>query len=59
MLREAAAAGRPVFFPHGHYLVRGTVFIPVGSIIVGELWSQITGTGSFFQDVDSPQPIVR
>jgi glucan 1,3-beta-glucosidase len=28
--------GTPVFFPAGVYLVEGTVFVPTGSVIVGE-----------------------
>lgn len=41
-----SAAGAPFFFPAGVYLVEGTIHIPVGSIIVGEGWSQIMGAGS-------------
>jgi glucan 1,3-beta-glucosidase len=37
----ASSVGTPVFFPAGVYLVAGTVFVPVGSIIVGEGWSQV------------------
>ncbi|KAF9871949.1 hypothetical protein CkaCkLH20_10581 [Colletotrichum karsti] len=59
ILKSAAAGGRPVFFPSGVYLVEKTVFIPVGSIIIGEAWSQIMGTGSFFSDESKPQPVIR
>jgi glucan 1,3-beta-glucosidase len=51
--------GRVIFFPAGIYSVEGTVFIPIGSIIVGEGWSQIRGSGSFFEDQDSPNVMVR
>ena len=51
--------GTPIFFPGGIYLVQGTVQIPVDSIIVGSSWSQIMGTGSYFEDVDNPQIMVR
>ena len=51
--------GTPIFFPAGIYQVQGTVQIPVGSIIVGSAWSQIMGTGSYFQDVNNPQVMVR
>ena len=54
-----SAAGAPVFFPAGVYLVEGTIHIPVGSIIVGEGWSQIMGTGSFFADEQTPQVMVE
>ncbi|KAI6087379.1 glycoside hydrolase family 55 protein [Hypoxylon rubiginosum] len=33
--------GTPIYFPSGVYLVEKTVEIPVGSIIVGELWPQV------------------
>lgn len=37
-----SSVGNPVFFPAGIYLVKDTIFIPVGSIIVGEAWSQVS-----------------
>ncbi|KAH7303156.1 pectate lyase superfamily protein-domain-containing protein, partial [Stachybotrys elegans] len=55
----ASNVGKPIFFPAGIYYVQKTVFIPVGSIIVGELWSQIMGTGAFFADENDPQVMVR
>ncbi|AEO70912.1 glycoside hydrolase family 55 protein [Thermothielavioides terrestris NRRL 8126] len=51
--------GTPIFFPAGIYQVQGTVQVPVGSIIVGSAWSQIRGTGSYFEDADNPQVMVR
>jgi hypothetical protein len=51
--------GSPIFFPAGIYLVKGTVHVPVGSIIVGEGWSQIMGTGSYFEDELNPKVMVR
>lgn len=51
--------GKLIFFPAGIYLVEGTVKIPPGSIIVGEGWSQIMATGSYFQDQDNPQVMVQ
>jgi hypothetical protein len=33
--------GRPIYFPSGIYLVQGTVFVPPGSVIIGELWPQV------------------
>lgn len=32
--------GKPIFFPAGVYQVQNTVKVPVGSIILGEGWSQ-------------------
>ncbi|RHZ63561.1 hypothetical protein CDV55_106217 [Aspergillus turcosus] len=51
--------GSPIFFPAGIYLVQGTVYVPVGSIIVGEGWSQIMGTGSYFEDEVNPKVMVQ
>lgn len=49
----------PVFFPAGVYLVRGTVHVPVGSVIVGEGWSQIMATGPFFEDETTPHVMIQ
>jgi len=48
-----------IFFDHGVYLVNSTITIPAGTQIIGEAWSQIMGYGSAFQNVNSPQPVVR
>lgn len=55
----SADVGSPIFFPAGIYIVQGTVYIPVGSIIVGEGWSQIMGTGPYFEDELNPQVMVQ
>jgi len=51
--------GSLIYFPAGIYLVEGTVDVPPGSIIVGEGWSQIMATGSYFENQDDPQVMVR
>lgn len=38
----SSSIGTPVFFPAGIYQVKGTVNVPVGSIIVGHGWSQVS-----------------
>ncbi|KAJ5461211.1 uncharacterized protein N7458_002763 [Penicillium daleae] len=55
----SSSVGKPVFFPAGIYQVESTVKVPVGSIIVGEGWSQIMGTGSYFEDASNPQVMVQ
>lgn len=57
--QSAAASSLVVFIPFGVYKVTGTIFIPVGSRIVGEAWPQIMGTGSFFADATSPKVMVQ
>ena len=56
----AAQAGRTiVYFPHGTYIVTGTINIPVGSKIVGEAWSQIMASGAAFSDMNNPKVVVK
>ena len=50
----SANVGKPIFFPAGVYLVKGTIFIPVNSVLVGEGWSQIMATGDFFKNETNP-----
>lgn len=52
-------AGSLIFFPAGVYLVQSTVKIPVGSLIIGSGWSQIMGTGSYFQNEAKPQVMIQ
>ncbi|KAF3929479.1 hypothetical protein ABW19_dt0200131 [Dactylella cylindrospora] len=53
------ANGRPVFFPAGIYQVKGTVFVPVGTRMVGEGWSQIMGYDDYFNDEHEPKVMVK
>lgn len=56
----AAQAGRTiVYFPAGTYIVTDTVFVPVGSKIVGEAWSQIMASGAKFADMNNPKTVVK
>lgn len=48
-----------VYFPAGSYIVTSTVTVPKGSILVGELWSQIMGSGAAFSDINKPTAIVK
>ncbi|KAJ3274118.1 hypothetical protein HDV01_003401 [Terramyces sp. JEL0728] len=47
------------FFPMGSYIIKSTITVPVGTRMVGETWSQIQATGSFFADPKNPQPAIR
>lgn len=55
----SANVGKPIFFPAGVYLVEGTVFVPVNSVLVGEGWSQIMATGDYFGNEADPQVVIR
>jgi len=48
-----------IFFDAGSYLVTSTLFIPDGTIIVGEIWSEIMGSGPRFGDPTHPVPVVK
>lgn len=40
-------------------MVSSTITFPAGTIVVGEAWSTIMGYGSYFQNYNSPQVVVR
>lgn len=46
-------------FDAGTYLVKKTIFVPAGTIIVGEMFSVIMGSGAAFQNQGSPTPVLR
>ncbi|KAF2793031.1 glycoside hydrolase family 55 protein [Melanomma pulvis-pyrius CBS 109.77] len=51
--------GFQIFFPFGVYMISDTLKVPVGSLIVGQAWSQIMAYGTKFQDASSPRVMVR
>lgn len=59
VLLYAAQQQKIAYFPFGDYRVESTLLIPVGSRIVGEAWSTISGAGKFFKDSSNPKPIVQ
>ncbi|KAG5934372.1 hypothetical protein E4U53_000706 [Claviceps sorghi] len=59
VLQHAADSNKIAYFPFGDYRVESTLLIPVGSRIVGEAWSTISGAGQFFKDDANPRPIVQ
>ncbi|KAH7312687.1 hypothetical protein B0I35DRAFT_411378 [Stachybotrys elegans] len=50
--------GAIIFFPAGVYMVRGTIKIPIGSIIMGSSWSTIMGIGLYFSNEFNPKVMV-
>ena len=48
-----------IFFDAGTYIVSDTITIPAGTQIVGEVWSQVVGTGSKFTDYNNPHPVIQ
>lgn len=59
ILDVAANVSGIVYFPHGVYLIKDTLEVPVGSRIIGQAWPQIMATGSRFQDMAKPRAAVR
>lgn len=55
----ATAQNKILFIDQGDYLVSRTIYIPAGSRIVGESYSVILSYGTFFDNIYSPQPVVR
>jgi glucan 1,3-beta-glucosidase len=58
-LNSAAASGSIAFFDYGIYLVSDTIYIPPGSIIVGEAYPSIMGSGNKFSNIEAPYPVVQ
>lgn len=48
-----------IYFDHGVYVVSDTVQIPVGSKLLGEVWSVIMADGKVFQDPTNPKAVFR
>nr|POE62741.1 glucan 1,3-beta-glucosidase [Quercus suber] len=58
-INTAASAGKVLYIDHGDYIVTSTLLIPPGSKIVGESYSVILSSGSFFNNMNSPKPVVQ
>jgi hypothetical protein len=57
---KAAQEKRILFVDAGFYKVTNTIYVPPGSKIVGEaLASVILSSGTFFNDINRPQPVVK
>jgi hypothetical protein len=59
ILSGAANTSSVVYFPFGVYVVRDTLYVPMGSRIIGQVWSQIMGTGANFEDEANPRAVVQ
>lgn len=59
LLDRAANMSSIVFFPHGVYVIKDTLRVPVGSRIIGQAWSQIMAKGSKFENELDPHVAVR
>lgn len=59
LFTTAAAANKVVFLDAGIYKVSSTIKIPAGSRIFGEAYPVILSSGAFFQNANSPKPVVQ
>ncbi|KAK5994726.1 Glucan 1,3-beta-glucosidase [Cladobotryum mycophilum] len=58
-ITNAVNTGRVLFVDSGIYKVTNTIKIPPGARIVGEAYPNIMGSGPFFSNASSPQPVVQ
>lgn len=56
---QAVSEGKILFIDHGTYRVTSTITLPAGAKVVGESYSVIMSSGSFFDDIDNPKPVVQ
>lgn len=54
-----ASQGKILFVDAGSYILTSTITVPSGSKIVGETWSQLVASGSYFQDSSHPQVLLK
>lgn len=59
VINSAAAAGNVLFWDAGIYRVTSTLTMPPGSKWVGESYAVILSSGSYFNDMNNPQPVVQ
>ncbi|KIM34208.1 glycoside hydrolase family 55 protein [Serendipita vermifera MAFF 305830] len=48
-----------IFFDAGSYVISDTLNIPVGTDMIGEMWSQILIKGTAFNDVNNPKVALK
>ncbi|KAF4951438.1 hypothetical protein FSARC_12921 [Fusarium sarcochroum] len=57
--KAASDMSAVAYIPHGVYIIKDTVTIPVGSRVIGQTWPQLMGTGAKFENMTKPRPVVR
>jgi len=58
-LVTASATKDVLYFPHGIYLIKDTVYLPPGTRLVGEAWSVLMAAGAGFNDSNNPKPMLK
>ena len=59
ILKKNAEDCKITYIPFGVYRVSDTIFVPVGTRMVGEAWPIISGYGNAFKNPSEPRPVVR
>jgi glucan 1,3-beta-glucosidase len=59
IINNATAVGKIVYFDASIYRITKTLSIPSGAKIVGEEYPLIMSSGSFFNDMNNPKPVVQ
>ncbi|KAJ5379950.1 uncharacterized protein N7496_002378 [Penicillium cataractarum] len=59
VIDSAAGSGKVVYMDAGVYKVTNTLKIPANSKIVGEAYPVIMSSGDFFNNMDSPKPVIQ
>ncbi|EGO56022.1 hypothetical protein NEUTE1DRAFT_117997 [Neurospora tetrasperma FGSC 2508] len=54
-----ASLGKILFVDAGSYILTSTIIIPSGTKIVGEAWSQLVASGSYFSDASNPKVMIK
>ncbi|KAK3505264.1 pectate lyase superfamily protein-domain-containing protein [Neurospora crassa] len=54
-----ASLGKILFVDAGSYILTSTITIPPGAKIVGEAWSQLVASGSYFSDASNPKVLIK
>ncbi|KAM0543161.1 hypothetical protein ACHAPJ_012459 [Fusarium lateritium] len=55
----SVSQGKILFLDAGSNILTRTVTVPLGSELVGEAWSQLVASGSFFEDEQNPQVMLK
>ncbi|KAK1991996.1 pectin lyase-like protein [Colletotrichum falcatum] len=54
-----SSQGKVLFVDAGSYILTSTVTVPLGTKIVGETWSQLVASGSYFSDASNPKVMLK
>ncbi|GJJ12295.1 hypothetical protein Clacol_006536 [Clathrus columnatus] len=56
---DSYAGCKIIYFDAGTYIITDTLVIPSGSRVVGEIWTEIMGSGPVFNNIEKPKPVIR